>query len=553
MQKILCFNCLALALLLAFGSTVQAQEASPGLTSEFVYQYLVAEVAGQRGDPALASGLFYELAKSSRNAQLAERAARMAVYSNQPQLAEHAAVLWAELDPASVEAQQAMTQLLLGGGKLSEARPHLQKLLANEENRAAGFMYLNGVFARQPDKAGALRLAQELAKPYPELPEAHFTVAHCAWGAGKTALALNELQIADQLSPGWDLAALLKGEILQGKSVEDALIFYRGFLEQYPDEREVRLAYARLLVSQKQFDLARQQLKQLIDSRDNPDMLVVAGLLSVQLGDFAQADSYFKQALEVGVKNRDQVLLYLGQTAEEQKHDDDALAWYQQVGEGEYRFDAQLRMANVLARKDGLESARSYLHQLRDLGSEQQVMANQLEASLLMKARRSQEAYDLLEYSVKNLPNSPELVYDYAMAAEKVQRFEVMEKQLRTLIVLKPDYAQAYNALGYSLADRNERLDEARRLIEKANALSPDDHYILDSMGWVHYRLGKLDKAQDYLQRAYGIQSDPEIAAHLGEVLWKQGKRDEARRTLEDALQKYPDNEILLDSIKKFK
>lgn len=544
---------MVLALLLPLGNVAQAQEATPGLTSEFVYQYLVAEVAGQRGDPALAGSLFYELAKSSRNAQLAERAARVAVFSNQPQLAERAAVLWAELDPASVDAQQAMTQLLLGGGKLSEARPHLQKLLANEENRAAAFMYLNEVFARQPDKAGALHLAQELAKPYPDLAEAHFTVAHCAWRAGKTDLALKELQIADQLLPGWDLAALLKGEILQGKSAEDALTFYRSFLEQYPDAREVRLAYARLLVSQKQFDVAREQLKQLIDTGNQPDMLVVAGLLSVQLGDFAQAESYFKQALEGGVKKRDQVLLYLGQAAEQQNHDDDALIWYRQVGEGEYRFDAQLRIANVIMRKEGLESARNYLHQLPDLGSEQQVIVNQFEASLLVKAKRSQEAYDLLEYSVKNLPNSPELVYDYAMAAERVQRFDVMEKQLRTLILLKPDYAQAYNALGYSLADRNERLDEARKLIEKANVLSPEDHYILDSMGWVQYRLGKLDKARDYLQRAYGIQSDPEIAAHLGEVLWKQGKRDEARKTWEDALRKYPDNEVLLDSIKKFK
>lgn len=540
-----------LAVLLLSWNTAQAETA--GLTSEFVYRYLVAEVAGQRGDPGLAGSLFYELAKSSHEPALAERATRAAVAGNQPQLAVRAVTLWAELEPTSDEAQQALTQILLGSGHLSEAKAPLQKLLANEEQRASGFLYLNGVFARQQDKAGALSLAQDLAKPYPDLPEAHFTVAHCAWSAGKTELALDELKTADRLRPGWDLAALLKGEILQGKSAEDALAYYHDFLKQYPDAREVRLSYAKLLIAQKQFEPARQQLTQLLDGVDNPDMQVVAGLLSVQLGDFEQADAYFKQALEGGFKNRDQLLLYLGQTAEQRDNDDEAIVWYRQIGEGEYRFDAQLRLANVLARKDGIDAGRDYLHRLPDLRAEQQVIANQLEAALLMKAKQPQEAYAILEQSIKNLPNTPELIYDYAMAAEKVQRFDVMERQLRVLIQLKPDYAQAYNALGYSLADRNERLEEARRLIEKANALSPEDHYILDSMGWVQYRLGKLDKALDYLQRAYGVQSDPEIAAHLGEVLWKQGKHDEARKTWDDALQKYPDNEVLLDSIKKFK
>jgi tetratricopeptide (TPR) repeat protein len=542
----------AAAAALLFSTASQAQTPQPQLTSEFVYKYLVGEVAAQRGEIGLASSLFYELAKSSHSPQIAERATRAAVYGQQPQQAIRAATLWAELDPASVEARQALAQMLLTSGKLNEARPHLQKLLADPEGRAGGFLYLNGMLAQQPDKEAVLRLVQELAKPYPELPEAHFTVAHSAWRAGKTDLALSELKTADQLRPGWDLAAVLRGDILLAKSPTDANDFYASFLAQYPKAREVRLTYAKMLIAQRQYEPARQQLKQLIEGGNNPEMLVVAGLLSIQLGDFVQADSYFQQALEGGYKNRDQVLLYLGQSAEEQKQDKQALNWYRMVGEGEYRFDAQLRTANVMARHDGIEAARTFLHKLPNLSSAQQVVANQLEASLLMKAKRSQEAYDLLAKTVKGLPNTPDLIYDYAMAAEQVRRFDIMEQQLRTLIVLKPDYAQAYNALGYSLADRNERLDEARKLIEQANKLSPDDHYILDSMGWVQYRLGRLDKALDYLQRAYAMQSDPEIAAHLGEVLWKQGKREEARKTWEEALRKYPDNEILLNLIKKF-
>jgi tetratricopeptide (TPR) repeat protein len=171
---------------------------------------------------------------------------------------------------------------------------------------------------------------------------------------------------------------------------------------------------------------------------------------------------------------------------------------------------------------------------------------------LLVQAKRPQEAFDLLRETVETLPNSPDLIYDYAMVAERVQRFDVMEHELNKLILLKPDMGHAYNALGYSLADRNERLDEAQTLIEKALALNPSDYFILDSMGWLKYRRGQLSQALDYLKRAYAVQPDPEIAAHLGEVLWQQGNREEAIKTWENALHEHPDNEVLLNTSKKF-
>ncbi len=524
-----------------------------GLTSEFIYKYLVGEIAGQRGDVVLASNIFYDLAKSTRDPRLAERSARAAAYAQQPQLAMRAATLWAELDPASPEAQQATTQLLIGSGKLSEAEPHLKKLLSQEETRASGFLYLNAILAQNPDKAAVLKLVQSLAKPYPDLAEAHFAIAHSAWAAGKSELALSELRTAEKLTPGWELAALLQGEIRLKNATEDALNFYRNYLIEHPLANEVRLAYAKLLVNQKQYEAARKEFAPLTEQADsNPEIAVAAGLLSVQLNDYKQADRYFKQALERGYNRPDQLYLYLGQSADEQKHPEEAITWFKKVGEGEQQVEAKLRIANVLARQGKLDEARQQLQGLTEASSEQQVTALQLEASMLSQAQKYQEAYAILEKAVTTLPNTPELIYDFAMMAEKIGRFDVMEKQLRTLIALKPDFAQAYNALGYALADRNERLPEAMTLIEKALSLSPDDFYILDSMGWVHYRLGKLDKAAEYLRRAYTAQADPEVAAHLGEVLWHQGKRDEAQQTWTDALRKHPDNEVLLNTSRKF-
>jgi tetratricopeptide (TPR) repeat protein len=549
----------SLALAILFASLgAQAQEAAPppveGLTSDFIFKYLVGEVAGQRGDIALASSVFFELAKSSRDPRLAERAARAAVYGNQQQLALRSAELWAELDPESVEAQQAMAQLLLSTGNLEDARPYLEKLLVANDTRANGFLYLNGVLSRHPDKDAALALVQDLAAPYPKQAEAKFAVAHMAFNAGQNELALKELAAAEALRPGWEPAAALHGEILLRESPDKALAFFQSFLKKYPETSNIRLTYAKLLVNEKKLDEARIQFTKLADGvKENPEMAVVVGLLAGQLGDYAQADKYFKQALEHGYKEPEQLYLYLGQSAEKQKQNDQAYAWYKQVTSDELRFDAQLRIASLLASEKKLDEARKMLQTLPNMTSEQQAVALQVEANLLVQEKQYDEAYAILDRAINTLPNTPEMIYDFAMLAEKVLRFDVMEQQLRKLITLKPDFAQAYNALGYTLADRNVRLDEAADLIEKALTLSPDDHYILDSMGWVQYRRGMLNEAAEYLRRAYSEKTDPEIAAHLGEVLWQQGKRDEAVKTWDEALRAHPDNEVLLNTTKKFR
>ena len=535
-------------------SPKQAAKDASGLGAEFVYKYLVGEIAGQRGELGLASSVLLDLAKSSHDARLAERATRAALYGSQPQIALRAAHLWAELDPDSKEARQALTQLLMASGKLSELRPHLQKLIAEENDRGGAFMYLVGMFARAGDKAGVLKLVQELAKPYPDLPEAHFALAHAAWNAGQDNLGISELQAADQIHPGWEPSALLKGQILQRQAADSALQFYREFLATYPHTNEVRLAYARLLVNEKQLESARQQFDMLVEAAPaNAEIQVVIGLLSVQMDDFTNAENHFLKALELEFKEPNQVYLYLGQVAERLQRDTEAQEWYGKVSTDSQQYlDAQLRSALLIARQGHLDEARKRLQELPDLTNEQRVITIQTEASLLLQAKRPQEAYDLLREAVENLPNSPDLVYDYAMAAERVHQYDVMEHELRKLILLKPEMGQAYNALGYSLADRNERLDEAQKLIEKALSLSPSDYFILDSMGWVKYRRGQLSQALDYLKRAYAVQADPEIAAHLGEVLWQQGKREEALKTLEEALRDHPDNEVLLNTSKKF-
>jgi len=529
------------------------------VTAEFVYRYLIAEVAGQRGDLATSGTIFYELAKTTRNPGLAERAAKVSAYGNVGQLTMPAVKLWAELDPTSNEAQQAMTEMLVGSGKLKEAQPFLAQLFVKEETRAGGFLYLSTLLSRNPDKAAVLKLVQALAQPYPELAEAQFAIAQSAWAAHKDSVALSALNKIETLKPDWPIAALLKGQVLSEQNPLTAINFYQDFLDQHPDANEIRLNMAKLMVSQKQYDLAKANFPILLanaknsEAKNAAEITAIIGLLSYQGGDYPAAEGYFQEALKLGFKDADQIYLYLGQVNEKLNQAEQSLSWYNKVAPGQHYLEAQVNIATAMARGGKVDLAIDKLDSLENLNTQQQIIVIQTEASLLVKAGRQQEAFDLLDKAVKNLPNTADLVYDYALAAERLKKFDLMEAELRKTIKDMPNFAAAYNALGYSFADRNIKLNEALSLIEKALSLSPNDHYILDSLGWVHFRKGNLNKALDYLQQAYQYNADPEIAAHLSEVLWQQGKQDQANVVLNEALRNYPDNELLKTTRSKLK
>ena len=521
---------------------------------EFIYKYLLGEIAGQRGDVTLASQLFLDLAKQTRDARLAERAAKAGAFANQPAIALQAATLWVELDPNSLEAQQASSQLLVASGNLKQAKPHIQNLLAKEETRANGFLYLNTMLANQKDKNEVLAIVTEFASPYPQLAEAHFAIAQAALVADRVDVAKKELATADSLRPGWEPSALLQGQILFKESPDKSIKFYGDFLNQNPKANDIRLAYAKILVNQKRYNEAKPEFVKLMEaSNGNPEISAVVGLLSLDSNDFASADQYFEQAISAGFKEPEQLYIYLGRSAEAQKNDKKALIWYDKVSPSNERYlESRLNAANVIKRTKSVDAAISMLDEVNGLTLEQQIIVIQTQANLLAEAKRNQESFALMDKAAKNLPNSLEITYDHAMAAERVGQLDLMETQLRKVIKLKPDFAPAYNALGYSFADRNIKLSEAKTLVETALKLQPNDHYMLDSLGWVHYRLGNLDLAVKYLREAYALQSDPEIAAHLGEVLWKTGMLDEAKKIWASALKDHPANDVLMATAKKF-
>ncbi|MGD9788785.1 MAG: tetratricopeptide repeat protein [Sulfuricellaceae bacterium] len=524
------------------------------LTEQVLYEFLLAEVAGQRGDAPLASEAYLDLAKSTRDPRLAQRATEVSLFARRYDAALEAAKLWLELEPDSLKAQQTVVAIMLNNGKLAEVRPLLEKLIAADTaNRAKGFLQLNGLFSKQTDRKAVLKLVEDLAKPYPALPEAHYAVAYAAWGAQQRDRALEEIRTARQLRPEWEGAVLFEGEILRHGSPAEAKTFYQSYLQDHPKAREVRLAYARLLVGEKDYAEARNQFRRLMaDFPGSPEVSLAVGLLSLQLGDLDGAEEQLQQALAHNYGDADTVYLYLGQVSEARNRPDEALERYGKVGEGESYVAAQIRIANLLAKQGKLEEGLDRFHQVKPADLQQQAQLALAEAQLLRDYKRYQQAFDVLDKALKKQPKHTDLLYDQALAAEKIGRLDVLEKNLRKAIQLKPDFAQAYNALGYTFADRNERLDEAQKLLEKANQLSPDDPFILDSLGWLSYRRHNLAKAEGYLRQALAAKPDPEIAAHLGEVLWARGHKDEAKKVWAEALKNNPDNEALLAAVKKF-
>ena len=532
--------------------------------SDFIFKYLAAEVATQRGELGLSNQLFLDLAKSTHNERLAERATQIAIFTQNARIGLEAANLWLSINPEALEARQTLTQLLVMSGDLNAAKPHLEKLLEKADTRANGFLYLNTLLAQQPDRFAVLSLVQGLAEPYPSLGEAHLTISQAALQTGNPELALKEATLANKLKPNWELGAIQQAEILYAQSPEKAINFYRSFLNSNSNANDARLSLVKMLVEQKRYNETKSDLTKLAKAaNEKPDVLAVIGALSLQSSQLEEAEKYLKQALTSKLKDKDQVYLYLGQLAEKKKNDDEALNWYAQIqapqAENEapskpnHYLEAKISSAYIISRTQGPDTAVSMLDDLQDLTNLQIALVIQTQANLMMQAKRYQDGFDLLDKAVLNVPNNPELIYDHAMAAERLEKFDLVESQLRKLIKLKPDFAQAYNALGYSFADRNIHLEEAHELIEKALSFNPHDHFVIDSMGWVHYRLGELDKAAEYLKAAYKSQADAEIAAHLGEVLWQQGHQKEAEKIWNEALKNSPENEALIKTVKEFK
>lgn len=524
------------------------------LSEELLYEFLLTEIANQRGHTALAVEGSNDMASKTRDPRLAQRATQLAIESGDMDKAVAAFRLWQEVEPDSPLVGRMLASVLLRGGRLDEAQIELAKVL-KEEGADTGrtFMQIYQMVMPYPDKAAALKLVRDLAEPYPNLAEAHWSVAHLAQIANDRELALAEVRKARSLRPEWDMAVSLEAQLLQKSAPQQGLEVLRDYLSKYPDMHEIRLQYARALLEQKQFKQSREEFQRLVkDNPDNPDLGFAIAMISLRLNDLQGAEMQLKQELSRGMKDGSVVHFYLGQLYEAKESEDEAMAHYREVKGGEYLFTAQLRIAYLLGKRGKLAEARQQLHQVQADNNQQRVQLVLIEAQLMREANQAEDAYQVLQQGLEKLPNHPDLLYETAMLADRIGKPDVFEQLMRKLIRIRPDHAHAYNALGYSLLERNERIPEAVQLVEKALQLAPGDMAIMDSVGWGYYRSGRIDESLSMLRRAFAGNPDPEIAAHLGEVLWVHGDKEEARKIWLDGLKANPGNVHLQEVIKKF-
>lgn len=520
-----------------------------------MYRLLVAEISAQRGELDLAVEQYLAAAQESRDPQVAERATRIAAFAQRLGQALQGGLLWVELDPENPDAYRIVAPLLLAFGRAPEAVEHFKHLIdlsADEEDHSYGHIALQ--LSREGNTVAVMAVMEELVKYQADNPYAWYSQAQLAMRKNKLDLALSSVDEALNLRGHWPAAVILRARILTQQGERDKAIEFlakqrKGKLSK---DASVGLEYARTLAEAGRLQEAREQFSILTRQQpDNPDLHYAAGVLSLQFNALDVAEKHFKQVLKLGQRTQD-ATYYLGRVYEQQGRNRAAIKQYYLVRSNEYYFDAQLRVANLLAKEGELGDALDHIHSIRVTSTEQQLRLYLLEGEILHEAGKYQQAVDFYTGVLEEYPDSMSLRYARAIVAEKLNDLEMVENDLLYIIEREPANAQALNALGYTLANRTNRFHEALDYIERALAVEPGDGVIIDSLGWVQYRLGNLSKAEEYLRRAMELIDDPEVAAHLGEVLWMMGNKQDAMKVWRDSLKAHPNHKTLRSVMKRF-
>ena len=532
------------------------EELETDVPPHLIYKLLVAEIAGQRGEMDLAVKNYLEVAQETRDPKVAARASQIAIYAKDMESATAASTLWVEVDDKNADAHRSLASAYIRMARPIDAVKHYEKmleLLHDAKNPGHGFSVISSTLAREPDRELAMSVMDKLVQTRQDNPYALFAYAHLAMRQARFDMALEALDKSLEVKTDWASAVILRSRILAMQGARGEAI---GYLENVlkgsmSENIEVGLTYARMLTESRQLEKALEQFKRLADIDErNVEINYYAGVLALQLQKLDTAEEYLQKVLKLG-KRLQETNYYLGQVAEQRKDYDGAINRYSFVRHGEFYFSAQLRVVSVLADQKKYDRSIEHLQTIRVGSSKQRLQLILLEGDLLRESNRYAAAKEFYTKVLVTMPNETSVRYARALVAEKLGELDLLESDLQTILKMEPANAQVLNALGYTLADRTDRYDEALSYIQRAIELEPDDAAVVDSMGWVHYRLGNLQQSIKHLRRANELSKDPEIAAHLGEVLWKSGEKDAAVEILENSLKDHPDEKVLLDVMKQ--
>lgn len=537
---------------------VSARESAPGKKAELdggvMYNLLVGEMALQRGQPETALEQYLAAARDTKNLGVIERATRIADFLSDGAAGTEMARMWLERDPKNLEARQFLANGLMRTGDTNGAVHEIEFILLVLADDRQSYFRIASQLSREKNQDAALEVMDKLVRRHADEPYANLAYAQLATRFERLPLSLTQIDAALRLKPNWADALVLRAHILQmlNKTDEALRLYTESLSGELSGNFSLRMSYARLLLELKRFNEAYEQYTILAkDHPDNDDVIYAAALLSMQTNHNDQAEKLLLQMLKMRERTAE-ATYYLGQLAEKNNRMDEALDWYDQVGGGEFYVNARMRKAAIMARQGMVEEALRDLRSVKTSSPQEIMQLYMMEGDIYLEAGRHQKAYDIYDRALKDMPDNSNLLYARALAAEKLDRLDVTERDLRDILKADPNNVQALNALGYTLADRTTRYQEALMYIQRALALEPKDAAVIDSMGWVQYRLGNHGEAIAYLRRALDLTPDGEIAAHLGEVLWVTGKKDEAVDVWNRALKNAPDNKLILNVMRRF-
>lgn len=537
-----------------FHTTGKPASAEAGGNNDLMYGLLVGEVALQRGQLDSALQVYSKAARESKDPDVIERAARIADVALNAELGVEMARLWVARSPKDLEAHQFLANGLMRSGKSDAAVQEFEFILATFNDNKQSYFRVASQLAREKNQDAALEVMGKLAHKHADDPYAQLAYAQLAARYNRMPLALDTVDVALKMKNDWPDALVLRAHILQMQNkTDEALSIYNTALSgPLADNSNMRMAYARLLLDIKRFDEAYIQYGKLAEREsNNGDILYATALLALQTNHYDHAEKLLLQLLKLHERTFE-ASYYLGQIAEKNNFGEEAMDWYDQVSSGEFYFNARLRTSALMAKQGSVDEALSKLHVVKASSPQETMQLYLMEGDIYLEAGNHQKAYDIYEKALKEMPDSTNLLYAHAIAAEKLNRVDIAERDLRDVLKLDPNNVQALNALGYTLADRTDRYSEALSYIQRAMTLDPKDAAIIDSMGWVQFRLGNHNEAIAYLRQALELTQDSEVAAHLGEVLLAAGKKDEAVNVLKGALKTWPDNKSIIAVMRRF-
>ncbi len=527
----------------------EQKEVRASIDSDVMFMLLTAELAGQRGNYDIALEGYLEAAKRVKDPRFSERAAMIAMYVKDAAKATEAVGLWLQKDPDNQAARKIAALLALIAGDKDAAVQHLDVMLGIDP---AGFeksvIELAAAAQKEGKPAAVFEALEALSLRRPNNATVYFVESLLATQLGRKEIADVAIQKALEIQPDWDKALVFKAQlaVLSG-DLNKAVRELKAASLKRPADDKIKKVLAQLLIKAKDYPQAVQVYQELVKANpDDSESLFALGLVYLQLDQNEKAEDIFTDLLE-WPQWKQQASFYLGKLEEKQNNPHKALGWYDKINEGPVAFDAGISAVALLAKEGRFDEAGIKLGALQNSFPKQKLRLLLMEAELFNQQKHYQQAFNLLNGAVGEYPDEKEVLYARALMAERVGKLDVLEADLKKILAKNPDNVEALNALGYTLVDKTDRYVEAEQYLLRALRLAPDEPVILDSYGWLQFKLGNMPMALDYLQRAYAKQQENEIAAHLAEVLWVLGKKDEANKLFKEAIENAPMDEYLLD------